>query len=163
MERQESSSDALDDADEVNEAALKLSNICTKNPHFLKENDSVLQASKLMKEKGVGVIPIVDNNHKPCGIITDRDIVIRCIAENHDYKTCKLDSVLSKNVQKVFEDQTAEEAINLMKHHQLKRLVCVDRNGKLCGLLSLSDLARHVKDNDCLGELLRQIHVEKKK
>merc|ERR1712108_129303 len=69
---------------------LRLNDVITKNPHCLKENDSILQAAKLMKEQGVGVLPVVDNNRKPCGIVTDRDIVLRCIGEGHDYNQCNL-------------------------------------------------------------------------
>merc|ERR1712070_645846 len=86
--------------------SLKLADVITRNPHCLKESDSVLQAAKIMKDQGVGVVPIVDENRKPCGILTDRDIVIRCIGE----------------------------AMDLMKKKQLHRLVCVDRNDKLCGM-----------------------------
>merc|ERR1711941_136807 len=104
---------------------LRLNDVITKNPHCLKENDSILQAAKLMK----------DNNQKPCGIVTDRDIVLRCIAigEGHDFNQCKMKDVLSKNVQKIYEDQNLDEAIDLMKRTQLHRLLCVDRNDKLCG------------------------------
>jgi CBS domain-containing protein len=140
---------------------LTLVQVITRNPHCLKENDSVLQAAKIMKDQGVGVVPIVDENQKPCGILTDRDIVIRCIGESHDYNQCKVNSVFSKGVQKVYEDQNIEDAIDLMKKKQLHRLVCVDRNDKLCGMLTLSDLAHHIRDNNLLGDLLRQIHLEK--
>merc|ERR1711879_152103 len=112
---------------------LRLNDVITKNPHCLKENDSILQAAKLMKEQGVGVLPVVDNNRKPCGIVTDRDIVLRCIGEG----------------------------IDLMKKNQLRRLVCVDRNDKLCGVLSLCDLAQKLNDNNLLGDLVHNIHLKK--
>merc|ERR1711974_101183 len=134
---------------------LRLNDVITKNPHCLKENDSILQAAKLMKEQGVGVLPVVDNNRKPCGIGTDRDIVLRCIGEGHDYNQCKMKDVLSKNVQKIY------EAIDLMKKNQLRRLVCVDRNDKLCGVLSLCDLAQKLNDNNLLGDLVHNIHLKK--
>merc|ERR1711941_18196 len=140
---------------------LRLNDVITKNPHCLKENDSILQAAKLMKEQGVGVLPVVDNNRKPCGIVTDRDIVLRCIGEGHDYNQCKMKDVLSKNVQKIYEDQTINEALDIMKKNQLRRLVCVDRNDKLCGLLSLCDIAQKVNDNNLLGDLVRNIHLQK--
>merc|ERR1711879_81222 len=139
--------------------SLKLADVITRNPHCLKESDSVLQAAKIMKDQGV--VPIVDENRKPCGILTDRDIVIRCIGESHDYNQCKINSVCSKGVEKIYEDQGIDEAIDLMKKKQLHRLVCVDRNDKLCGMLTLSDLAHHIRDNNLLGDLLRQIHLEK--
>ena len=139
--------------------SVRLCDIVSKNPHCLKENDSVFQAAKIMKEHSVGVIPIVDDNQKPCGVLTDRDIVIRCIGENHDYKQCKVSNVYSKGVHKVYEDQSLQEALNLMKKEHLRRLICVDRNDKLCGLLSLSDLAHHINDTNLLGDLLRQVHL----
>jgi CBS domain-containing protein len=140
---------------------MTIAQIITRNPHCLKESDTVLQAAKIMKEQVVGIIPIVDENQKPCGVLTDRDIVIRCIGENHDYNQCKINSVFSKGVEKVYEDQTLDEVLDIMKRKQLRRLVCVDRNDKLCGLVSLSDLAHHVGDTNLLGDLLRQIHLEK--
>merc|ERR1711941_128117 len=136
---------------------LRLNDVITKNPHCLKENDSILQAAKLMKEHNVGMLPIVDNNQKPCGI------VLRCIAigEGHDFNQCKMKDVLSKNVQKIYEDQNLDEAIDLMKRTQLHRLLCVDRNDKLCGVLSLCDLAQKLDDNNLVGDLVRNIHLKK--
>merc|ERR1711941_7794 len=110
---------------------LRLNDVITKNPHCLKENDSILQAAKLMKEHNVGVLPIVDINQ------------------------CKMKDVLSKNVQKIYEDQNLDEAIDLMKRTQLHRLLCVDRNDKLCGVLSLCDLAQKLNDNNLVGDLVR--------
>lgn len=114
--------------------------IMVKQPHCLREGDSVLQAAKLMKDQNIGVIPVIDDNRKPCGILTDRDIVIRCVADKHEFQDCKvglctrggsgiivtysfqLGSVLSRNVQKIYEDQDINEAIDLMKRCQLHRL-----------------------------------------
>ncbi len=146
---------------DVHLPTLANTQVITKNPHCLKENDSILQAAKLMKEQGVGVLPVVDNNRKPCGIVTDRDIVLRCIGEGHDYNQCKMKDVLSKNVQKIYEDQTIDEALDIMKKNHLRRLVCVDRNDKLCGVLTLCDLAQKLNDNNLLGDLVRNIHLQK--
>ncbi len=64
--------------------------VITKTPHYLQESDSVLQAAKMMKEHNMGAVPIVDDNRRPCGMLTDRDLAVRCIAENQDYGQCQV-------------------------------------------------------------------------
>lgn len=109
---------------------------CVTSVSFLPE------AAKMMKEVDTGIIPVVDDqdHNKVLGLITDRDITIRAVAEGIDLKNAKVMDFMSKNVDCVSPDQDTSMAVEEMANRQLKRL-CVVENGKLIGMLSLGDLA----------------------
>ena len=101
-------------------------------------HDSVYDVAIKMKEENVGVIPIVDNE-KLVGVITDRDIVLRCIAEKES-PTALVKDVMSGNLITIPSDSTTNEAAQLMAEHQIRRLPIVE-NDRLIGIVALGDLA----------------------
>jgi CBS domain-containing protein len=106
--------------------------------------DNVYEAAVKMKQEDVGVIPIVENN-RLVGLVTDRDLVIRGIAEKHPGSN-KITDVMSKNIVCVSPDDPVEKATELMARHQVRRLPVVE-NGQLVGMLALGDLAvEHLTD-----------------
>ena len=100
--------------------------------------DNMFEVAVKMKELNVGVIPIVDQE-KLIGMITDRDIVIRGVAEKHPGST-KVEDIMSKEMVTVSPDTSSTEAAKLMAEHQVRRLPVVE-NGKLIGIVSLGDFA----------------------
>lgn len=101
--------------------------------------DTVEEVAVKMKEENVGVIPIVDND-KLAGVVTDRDIVLRCIAENYP-TSAKVEEIMSdERLITVSADTTTNEAARIMAKHQIRRLPVVE-NGKLEGIVALGDLA----------------------
>ncbi|PLS06427.1 CBS domain-containing protein [Neobacillus cucumis] len=100
--------------------------------------DNIFEVAVKMKELNVGAIPIVDQE-KLVGMITDRDIVIRGVAEKHPGST-KVEDIMSKEMVTVSPDTSSREAVKLMADHQIRRLPVVE-DGKLVGIVSLGDFA----------------------
>lgn len=104
--------------------------------------EKLSQVAKLMKENSVGCIPVCDQENKVIGFITDRDIVIRCVANNENCSNIRVSEVMQKNVIKTTADTDIDDATRIMEENQIRRLPVID-NGKIVGILSLGDLARH--------------------
>ena len=104
--------------------------------------DSVGCAAKLMAEQNVGCLPVNDNN-RLVGILTDRDIVTRCVAQELSDSTLVAD-VMTRDIRHCFEDEDLNAVLRSMAVSQIRRLPVVDRNQMLVGILSLSDASRNV-------------------
>ncbi|GIN19062.1 CBS domain-containing protein [Siminovitchia fordii] len=122
-----------------------ISDIMTKDVETCSLGDTIYEVAMRMKELDVGVIPIVENK-KLMGIITDRDIVLRCIADRQP-PSSKVEDIMSENLFTVSPDTTTQEAARLMAKEQIRRLPVVE-NGELVGIVALGDLAvRDLTDN----------------
>jgi CBS domain-containing protein len=117
-------------------------------------SQSLAEAAKVMKSDDVGSVPIVDEE-RLVGILTDRDIVIRAVAEGRDPQTVKVDEVASREPVTVQPDQNLDEALELMVRHQVRRLP-VTEDGRLVGMLAQADIAIEAKSKD-VGETVEQI------
>lgn len=133
----------------------KIKELMTVKPRTVKSGDSVVEAAKLMKGEDAGIAPIVDGD-KLVGVVTDRDIAIRVVAEGRDPQSTKVDEVASQNVVTVDPQQDLDEALRLMAQHQLRRLPVIEEDGKLVGIVAQADVARHV-DASRTGEVVEQI------
>jgi len=116
----------------------KIRDIMTDDVECCTLLDNMFEVAVKMKELNVGVIPIVDQE-KLIGMITDRDIVIRGVAEKHPGST-KVEDIMSKEMVTVSPETSSTEAAKLMAEHQVRRLPVVE-NGKLIGIVSLGDFA----------------------
>lgn len=116
--------------------------------------DNVYEVAVKMKELNVGAIPIVDSE-KLVGMITDRDIVIRGVAEKHP-PSSKVEDVMSDNLITISPDATSREAVKLMAEHQIRRLPVVE-NDKLIGIVSLGDFAIRELTDDQAKTALTEI------
>jgi CBS domain-containing protein len=120
----------------------KVSEVMTRGVRSLAPSDTVLQAAQAMDELNVGVIPVCDGD-KLVGMVTDRDIVVRGLAQGRDGKT-RLSDVMSSHVRTATEDQEIDEVLATMGDAQIRRMPVVDVRQKLVGIVSLGDIA--VKD-----------------
>ena len=116
--------------------------------------DNVFEVAVKMKELNVGAIPIVDKD-KLVGMITDRDIVVRGVAEKHPGST-KVEDIMSDKLITISADASTEEAANLMAEHQIRRLPVVEGD-KLVGIVSLGDFAIRKMTDDQAKEALSEI------
>lgn len=119
---------------------MKVNDIMSQSVVSISPHESVCEAAQLMKEHDIGAIPVVSKGEIR-GIITDRDIVMRCTAEKEDCCKIKTEDVMSHNVAVVNSTDSIGEALSKMSDFQVQRLPVVD-NGQLKGMLSLSDIAR---------------------
>lgn len=132
----------------------KISEIMTKNVETCSLLDNVFEVAVKMKEWNVGAIPIVDNQ-KLVGMITDRDIVIRGVAEKHPGSS-KVEDIMSKEMVTVRPDTATQEAAKIMAQHQIRRLPVVEGD-RLVGIVSLGDFAVHELTDDQAKVALTEI------
>lgn len=118
-------------------------------------SQSLAEAAQLMKSDDVGSIPIVEEG-RLVGIVTDRDIAIRAVAEGIDPSAVTIADVASRDLVTVEPDQDLDEALALMARHQVRRLPVVEEDGRLVGILAQADVALEAKEKKA-GELLEQI------
>ncbi|HUP29264.1 MAG TPA: CBS domain-containing protein [Usitatibacter sp.] len=122
---------------------MKISDVMTPNPRTVQLSDSLQLAAQIMRDEDTGAVPVVEDGSHVVGMITDRDIVIRAIADG-DFD-CTIDDIVSDDVICARPDMTTAEAEELMSEHQIRRLPVVDEDENLVGIVSLGDLA--VKEN----------------
>src|SRR5438045_8499667 len=120
---------------------MKVRDAMAKTVTSAKKNDKVIDVAKKMKQEDAGFIPVVEDGGTVIGVITDRDIVIRCIAEGHDPRGETAEHVMSKQVTIIAPDDEPEEAGRTMEREEIRRLA-VAENGRLVGVLSHGNLAR---------------------
>ena len=128
----------------------------TADPRSIGASASVVEAARMMREEDVGSLPITDDE-KLVGMITDRDITTRVVAEAADLKTTSVGDVYSRDLISVEPDKDLEEALQLMARHQVRRLPVVE-NGRLVGIVAQADIALTLRENETrTGELVEAI------
>ena len=111
----------------------------TENPRAIAASASVVEAARLMREEHIGSLPITDDE-KLVGMITDRDITTRVVAEAADPNTTSVEDVYSRDLISVEPEQNLDEALQLMARHQVRRLPVVE-NDRLVGIVAQADIA----------------------
>ncbi|WNG16375.1 CBS domain-containing protein [Cystobacter fuscus] len=114
--------------------------VMTREVEVIRPNDTVREAARKMRDLDVGPIPVCDGKRVQ-GMITDRDIVVRAIAEDMDPVQTPVSDIMSKGIQYCFEDDQAEDVLDRMEELQLRRFIVVDRDKNLVGIVALGDLA----------------------
>jgi CBS domain-containing protein len=128
----------------------------TENPRSIGASASVVEAARLMREGDIGSLPITDDEEL-VGMITDRDITTRVVAEASDLATTSVGDVYSQDLISVEPDKELEEAVQLMARHQVRRLPVVE-NGRLVGIVAQADVALALRENEQkTGELVEAI------
>jgi len=114
--------------------------VCSRDVDLAEKDESVYEAAKRMQARRVGTLIVLDDAKKPCGIVTDRDLVVRVLATSKDPETAWLRDVVSSPVHVVRDDAAIEEAVRTMRAERCRRVVVVDTAGRLVGILSLDDV-----------------------
>ena len=124
-----------------------VSDVMTRNPRSLRPTSTIVLAAQVMEELNVGVIPVCEGD-KLVGMVTDRDIVVRGVAESMDAGTATLADVMSTHVRTAREDDDVQETLATMGQNQIRRMPVVDAQGRLIGIVSLGDIAAKGPDGD---------------
>jgi CBS domain-containing protein len=134
---------------------MNVEELMSRNVQTCAASDSVNDAARIMWEQDCGCVPVVEADGIVVGIITDRDICMAAYTQGRGLMHMNVESAASKNVVTIGKDESLRRAKELMREAQVRRLPVVDSGGRLVGLLSLSDLARHVPDfGERVGEPL---------
>jgi CBS domain-containing protein len=133
---------------------MKISDVMTPNPKTVTPQDDLQTAATLMRDEDAGSVPVVEDG-RIVGIVTDRDIVIRAVADG-DFD-CSVGDICSDDVVCARTDMSTADAAELMSEHQIRRLPVVDDDDRLMGIVSLGDLAVKEGRDARSGETLEQI------
>ena len=132
-----------------------IKDVMTSNPCTVDADKSVAYAAKMMRDEDVGLAPIVEGD-KLIGMLTDRDIAIRVVAEGRSPDQVTVREVASKQVVTIDPQQDLDEALRIMAKHQVRRLPVVEEDGRLVGVVAQADVAREGNDTQT-GELVKEI------
>ena len=118
--------------------------LMTKSPRTVGPDDTAVDAARLMRDEDAGIAPIAEDD-RLVGVVTDRDIAIRIVAEAKDPGSTKVTEIASQNLVTIDPQQDLDEALRLMAKHQVRRLPVVEEDGKLVGILAQADIAKHAE------------------
>jgi CBS domain-containing protein len=129
----------------------------TEGVQCARPTDSIAKAAKRMRDLDVGSLPVCGEQDKLVGMITDRDIIIRAIADGCDPNGTRVSDVMTPGVTFCFDDDDIADAAHQMEDKQIRRLVVLNRNKRLVGIISLGDLAVKNADDRLSGETLERV------
>ena len=132
-----------------------IKDVMSSDPCTIDADKSVAYAAKMMRDEDVGLAPIVEGD-KLIGMLTDRDIAIRVVAEGQDPDQVTVREVASKQVVTIDPQQDLDEALRIMAKHQVRRLPVVEEDGRLVGVVAQADVAREGDDKET-GQLVQEI------
>jgi CBS domain-containing protein len=139
-----------------NSGARQIRDVMTANPETVSERDNLLQAARIMRDQDTGVVPVVDGR-KIIGLVTDRDIVVRAIADGKDVNNVSVNEVMTKQVRTVNEDSSVDEVLNLMSGAEIRRVPVVNQSNELVGIVSIGDLASRTNRDGKVGKAIEDI------
>ena len=128
---------------------MKAQEIMSKNPTCVTADTPLVDAARLLKTAHIGVVPVVESTgaKRLVGVLTDRDIAIRAVAEGRDGATTSVGHVMSSNVRTSAPDDSVEDVMDLMGREQVRRIPIVDDRGNLVGIVAQADIVLEARDN----------------
>jgi CBS domain-containing protein len=131
--------------------ATTVSDVMTRNPETVEVSETVVEAARRMRDADTGNVIVLDNG-RVVGVLTDRDITIRVVAENKDLSTPVGDACSAADLQTVGPDTSLDQAVQLMRGNAIRRLPVVE-NDQAVGIVSLGDLAIELDENSALADI----------
>jgi CBS domain-containing protein len=137
---------------------MNCTDVMTHNPSCCLASDSAQAAAQLMKTHDVGPVPIVDDHtsQRLVGVVTDRDLALKVVAEGIDPRTTRLDQVMSTDLVTVRPHDRIETAMECMARYQVRRVPVTDTSGRLLGIIAQADIARDTDERQ-VGEVVEEI------
>lgn len=135
---------------------MKIRDIMTPDVECVWPDDSLQEAAIKMKDLDVGTLPVCDRD-RIAGILTDRDVTVRAVAEGRNPRSTPVRDVMTKDIIYCYDDEGTEAAALLMKERQVRRVLVLNRYRRLVGIVSLGDLAAETGDPQRIGEVLQDV------
>ena len=132
-------------------AYMKIREVMTQRPVTVEASDPVVQAAQAMRQHNIGDV-VVRKDGKLCGIVTDRDIVVRVVGEGKDPRVTAVETICSHDMLSISPDQSTADAVKLMRERAIRRLPVVE-DSNLLGIVSLGDLAVALDRESALGDI----------
>ena len=136
---------------------MLVKDIMTPNVKCTQPKASLQQAARMMKDLDIGSLPVCGDNDRLVGMVTDRDITVRAVAEGQDPSTTLVRDVMTDKILYCYDDQDVSEAAQSMEDNQVRRLVVLNRDKRLAGIVSLGDVAVDTHDEQLAGHALEAI------
>ena len=138
---------------------MKCKEIMTKDPVCCLPDDEVQKAAELMKDEDVGVIPIIEDEDTKTllGIVTDRDLALRVVAEGRDIASTRIKDVMTTGAVSCRPDDDLQKALDAMEENQVRRIPVIDSNQKLIGIISQADVATRLAEPKKTAEVVEEI------
>ena len=137
----------------------KCNELMTKNPVCCLQNDTVSKVADLMKSKDIGPIPIIDSQQtkKLVGIVTDRDLALKIVADGRNPKSTKAEEVMTREVVTCRAEDDLQNALDAMSGHKLRRIPVIDHNSRIVGIIAQADVATRVDQPEKTAAMVREI------
>lgn len=137
----------------------KCSDVMTESLVYSSPEDTVSHVAQLMKTEDIGPVLIIDNEESKrlVGIVTDRDLALKVVAEGRDPQTTKVEEVMTRKVVTCRADDDVENAMKAMAQYQLRRIPVVDNDDRLVGIISQADVATRVDEPKKTAEVVKEI------
>jgi len=130
--------------------------VMTRDVAVVNPTDSVRAAAAVLKQLNIGSAPVC-NGRSLVGMLTDRDIAVRAVADGRDPLNTPVEQVMTRDVVYCFEDQDVQEVADAMAASQVRRMPILNRQHELVGIVSLGDLAVDLSDDELTGEVLEEV------
>jgi len=139
----------------------KCSEVMTEDPVCCLPGDPVVQAARLMQNEDIGSIPVIENEkiRALVGIVTDRDLAIKILAEGRPAISTKVEEVMTREVVTCHMDEDVQKALDAMAVHQLRRIPVVDDDHKIVGIIAQADVATRVDEPKKTAEVVKEISL----
>jgi CBS domain-containing protein len=143
----------------------KCNEVMTKDPVCCLPADLVTKVAELMKSEHVGSIPVVDNEQtkKLVGIVTDRDLALKIVADKLDAKSTKVEMVMTRKLVTCHAEDDLQKAVDAMSENQLRRIPIVDADNKILGIIAQADVMMHFDHPKKAAEMVKEISQANRK
>jgi len=135
---------------------MQVKDVMTHGVECVNPDTTLQEAARKMKDLDVGPLPVCDHD-RLAGMITDRDITVRGVAEGKDPRNSRVRDVMSEGINYCFDDEDVADAARQMREKQIRRLVVLNREKRMVGIVSLGDLAVETGDEHLSGDTLRKV------
>lgn len=135
---------------------MLVAHLMTRNVEVISQDASLKEAAEKMRELDIGVLPVLDGDQL-VGIVTDRDITVRATAEGRDPSGTRVREAMTSQVAYCFDSEETQDAVEIMKQEQVRRLVVLDHDQNIVGIVSIADLALDSSNDRLIGEVVRHV------
>lgn len=135
---------------------MQVRDVMTENPACCSPHASIQEVARLMVDHDCGEIPVVDEQNRPIGVVTDRDICCRAVAEGKDASQTAVSEVMSNPAMTVELEDSLDDCCRRMEENQIRRVPVVDQAGSCCGMVAQADIARRAPEDET-AEFLRDM------
>lgn len=136
---------------------MKCKELMTPNPRFCSPEATSSDAARIMRDEDVGIVPVVDENKKLVGVVTDRDLCVGVVAEERHPREVKVSECMSEELVTCKPEEDVGKAEELMKEYQVRRIPVVDDQGRIVGIISQADIALKLGKPKEVTETVKEI------